>query len=199
MNQRSYTNKSNFPTVYNFFFLNWQSCTQQSYATKNIWCKLGILPVFDNITVQELIYELRWRGWLRSERPSKKHIDRDCKYHSRITMPKFGKSRRNWASGVNGKGIHAFWYLYSVLCFLYNDICIITMVSVLWYMYYDICNIDICSMISLYYTTFFVLWYLCFVLCFLSCNIYTMISVFSNLYSVLCINYTLLQHNSPGV
>ena len=56
-------------------FFNWQSCTQMSYATKNICCKLGILPVYtfiiDNIAVQKLIYELCWRGWILLERPSK--------------------------------------------------------------------------------------------------------------------------------
>ena len=75
-----------FLPILRSIFWNWQLCTQQSYATKNIFRKLGILPVFDNITVQELINELRWRGWIRSERPSKKHIARVCKYHSRITF-----------------------------------------------------------------------------------------------------------------
>ena len=74
-----------FPQYIKFFWTN-NHVPKQSYATKNMWCKLGILPVFDNIRVQELINELRWRGWIRSERPSKKHIARVCKYHSRITI-----------------------------------------------------------------------------------------------------------------
>ena len=45
---------------------------------------VGILPVYtfiiDNIAVQKLVFELRWRGWLLSERPSKKHISRVCKW-----------------------------------------------------------------------------------------------------------------------
>ena len=45
-------------------FYNWQSCTQQSYATKNICYKLGICLfilytfIIDNIAVQKLIYKL---------------------------------------------------------------------------------------------------------------------------------------------
>ena len=57
---------------------------KQSYAPKYLCYQLRIVY---NIAEQKLIYELLWRGWILSERPSKNTLPEFANNHSKITMP----------------------------------------------------------------------------------------------------------------